>query len=139
MVDITNAQVGPLLSASLVGVLFGAAFIGPLGDRLGRKRLIIGGCSACGVLPLLIVVLLQFLLPESPAFMARRAQREATRGDNLGRLPRVPPKTIPGAKKRRRSRRSPSPARASSAPMISIRPHRRQWSIPRIWTTSASR
>jgi AAHS family 4-hydroxybenzoate transporter-like MFS transporter len=49
---ITKAQVGPLLSASLLGVLFGAALIGPLGDRWGRKRLIIGGCVAYGVLSL---------------------------------------------------------------------------------------
>ena len=47
---ITKAQVGPLLSASLLGVLFGAALIGPLGDRWGRKRLIIGGCVAYGAL-----------------------------------------------------------------------------------------
>jgi AAHS family 4-hydroxybenzoate transporter-like MFS transporter len=49
---ISKAQVGPLLSASLLGVLFGAALIGPLGDRWGRKRLIIGGCVAYGVLSL---------------------------------------------------------------------------------------
>jgi AAHS family 4-hydroxybenzoate transporter-like MFS transporter len=170
--DITKAQVGPLLSANLLGVLFGAAFIGPLGARLGRKRLIIAGCSAYGVLslvaaratmppelifvrfliglglggvlpnalalaselarrgaeataaaligigntfagvvaglaaaalishygwqpivlvggvlPLLIVVLLQLLLPESLAFVARRARREVTHGGNRNRLP----------------------------------------------------
>jgi AAHS family 4-hydroxybenzoate transporter-like MFS transporter len=50
---ITKAEVGPLLSASLLGVLFGAALIGPLGDRLGRQRLIIGGCIAYGLLSLL--------------------------------------------------------------------------------------
>jgi len=49
---ISKAQVGPLLSASLLGVLFGAALIGPLGDRWGRKRLIIGGRLGYGVLSL---------------------------------------------------------------------------------------
>ena len=49
---ITKAQVGPLLSASLLGVLFGAALIGPWGDRWGKKRLIIAGCIAYGVLSL---------------------------------------------------------------------------------------
>ena len=49
---ISKAQVGPLLSASLLGVLFGAALIGPLGDRWGKKRLIIGGCLAYGMLSL---------------------------------------------------------------------------------------
>jgi AAHS family 4-hydroxybenzoate transporter-like MFS transporter len=47
---IAKADVGPLLSASLLGVLFGAALIGPLGDRLGRKGLIIGGSLAYGLL-----------------------------------------------------------------------------------------
>lgn len=47
-----RAQVGPFLSASLVGVLVGAAFVGPLGDRVGRKRLIIACCVAYGLLSL---------------------------------------------------------------------------------------
>lgn len=46
---ISKAEAGPLLSASLLGVLFGAALIGPAGDRFGRKRLITGGCSAYGL------------------------------------------------------------------------------------------
>lgn len=50
--DITRAQVGPLLSSSLLGVLFGAALIGPLGDRLGRRCLITSGCVAYGLLSL---------------------------------------------------------------------------------------
>jgi MFS transporter, AAHS family, 4-hydroxybenzoate transporter len=67
---ITKAQVGPLLSASLLGVLFGAALIGPWGDRWGKKRLIIGGCVAYGVLSLAVawattlsqLILLRFLI-----------------------------------------------------------------------------
>jgi AAHS family 4-hydroxybenzoate transporter-like MFS transporter len=50
---ISKAEAGPLLSASLLGVLFGAVLIGPVGDRFGRKRLITGGCSAYGILSLL--------------------------------------------------------------------------------------
>lgn len=34
----------PALSASLVGILFGAPLLGQAGDRFGRKRLIITGC-----------------------------------------------------------------------------------------------
>jgi AAHS family 4-hydroxybenzoate transporter-like MFS transporter len=49
---ITRTQVGPLLSSSLLGVLFGAALIGPLGDRLGRRLLITNGCVAYGLLSL---------------------------------------------------------------------------------------
>jgi MFS transporter, AAHS family, 4-hydroxybenzoate transporter len=49
---ITRAQVGPLLSSSLLGVLFGAALIGPLGDRLGRRLLITSGSVAYGLLSL---------------------------------------------------------------------------------------
>ncbi len=67
---IAKADLGPLLSASLLGVLFGAALIGSLGDRLGRKRLIIGGCLAYGLLSLAAaacnvlweLVLLRFLI-----------------------------------------------------------------------------
>jgi len=50
---ITQAEIGPMLSASLAGVLIGAIAIGPLGDRLGRKRLIVSGCFAYGVFTLL--------------------------------------------------------------------------------------
>jgi AAHS family 4-hydroxybenzoate transporter-like MFS transporter len=53
---IPRAAAGPLLSASLLGVLFGAALLGPSGDRFGRKRLIIGGSLAYGVLSLVCAV-----------------------------------------------------------------------------------
>ena len=46
-------EIGPILSASLVGVLFGAILIGPLGDRFGRKRTIIACCLGYGVISLL--------------------------------------------------------------------------------------
>jgi AAHS family 4-hydroxybenzoate transporter-like MFS transporter len=49
---ITRAQIGPLLSASLVGVLVGAVFIGPLGDRIGRRTILIACCLAYGLLSL---------------------------------------------------------------------------------------
>jgi MFS transporter, AAHS family, 4-hydroxybenzoate transporter len=99
---ISKADVGPLLSASLLGVLFGAALIGPLGDRLGRKRLIMGGClaygllsfaaAACGTLWELIV--LRFLiglglggvLPNALALASELARRgnEATAAGLIG-------------------------------------------------------
>ena len=99
---IAKADVGPLLSASLLGVLFGAALIGPLGDRLGRKRLIMGGClaygllsfaaAACGTLWELIV--LRFLiglglggvLPNALALASELARRgsEATAAGLIG-------------------------------------------------------
>ncbi len=49
---ISRAEVGPLLSASLVGVLIGAAFIGPLGDRFGRRIILIACCTVYGLLSL---------------------------------------------------------------------------------------
>jgi len=49
----TRAEAGPFLSASLVGVLVGSALVGPLGDRVGRKRVILESCAAYGVLSLL--------------------------------------------------------------------------------------
>ena len=50
---ISRAEIGPLLSASLVGVLIGAVFIGPLGDRLGRRKILISCCIVYGLLSLL--------------------------------------------------------------------------------------
>jgi AAHS family 4-hydroxybenzoate transporter-like MFS transporter len=50
--DLSRSQVGPLLSASLVGVLFGALFVGPLGDRIGRRRILIACCVTYGLLSL---------------------------------------------------------------------------------------
>jgi AAHS family 4-hydroxybenzoate transporter-like MFS transporter len=99
---IPKADVGPLLSASLLGVLFGAALIGSLGDRLGRKRLIIGGCVAYGLLSLAAavcstlweLVLLRFLiglglggvLPNALALASDLARRgsEATAAGLIG-------------------------------------------------------
>jgi AAHS family 4-hydroxybenzoate transporter-like MFS transporter len=99
---IAKADIGPLLSASLLGVLFGAALIGSLGDRLGRKRLIIGGCLAYGLLSLAAaacsvlweLVLLRFLiglglggvLPNALALASELARRgsEATAAGLIG-------------------------------------------------------
>jgi len=39
----------PALSASLFGILFGAPFLGNLGDRFGRKPVIIIGCAVYGL------------------------------------------------------------------------------------------
>ncbi len=50
---IDRAQLGPLLSASLVGVLLGSTQAAPLGDRYGRKRFLVIGSVLFGVLSLL--------------------------------------------------------------------------------------
>ncbi len=66
----TRAAMGPFLSSSLVGVLLGAIAVAPLGDRFGRRRLIVGGCVAYGILSLAgaaatslpLLILLRFLI-----------------------------------------------------------------------------
>lgn len=48
-----KAAFAPVLSASLLGILFGAPFFGWLGDRIGRKGCIILSSAAYGLLSLL--------------------------------------------------------------------------------------
>jgi AAHS family 4-hydroxybenzoate transporter-like MFS transporter len=47
-----RAALGPVLSASLIGVLIGAPLGGAIGDRFGRKTAIIAGSATYGVLSL---------------------------------------------------------------------------------------
>jgi len=49
---ISRAEIGPLLSASLVGVLIGALTIGPLGDRIGRRTILVACCTVYGLISL---------------------------------------------------------------------------------------
>lgn len=67
---VSRAEIGPLLSASLFGVLIGAVFIGPLGDRIGRRPIIIYACIGYGILSLAaaaaqglgVLIVLRFLI-----------------------------------------------------------------------------
>jgi MFS transporter, AAHS family, 4-hydroxybenzoate transporter len=43
------SSLGPVLSASLFGILFGAPLLGFLGDRYGRKTAIVSGCVIYGL------------------------------------------------------------------------------------------
>jgi len=52
---LNRAVMGPVFSASLVGMLFGAPILGYLGDRFGRKSAIILGCLLYGISSLAIV------------------------------------------------------------------------------------
>lgn len=47
-----RSTLGPLLSASLVGILVGSTQIAPLGDRYGRKRILVLASIAFGALSL---------------------------------------------------------------------------------------
>ena len=44
--------VGPVQSANLFGMMLGAIFLGGLGDRIGRKRIIVGGVFLFGAMTL---------------------------------------------------------------------------------------
>jgi MFS transporter, AAHS family, 4-hydroxybenzoate transporter len=52
MLHINRAMIGPVLSASLVGILFGAPLFGWVGDRFGRRAAIIGGVFIFGIISL---------------------------------------------------------------------------------------
>lgn len=49
---VARSALGPLLSASLVGLLIGAVLLAPLGDRIGRKRVIVIACICYGLFSL---------------------------------------------------------------------------------------
>jgi len=53
--DIEMSAFGPVFSASLFGVLFGAPLLGWVGDRYGRRTAIISACTICGVATLAMV------------------------------------------------------------------------------------
>lgn len=46
--NLDTASMGPVFSASLFGILFGAPALGYVGDRYGRKSAIIAACAICG-------------------------------------------------------------------------------------------
>jgi AAHS family 4-hydroxybenzoate transporter-like MFS transporter len=50
------AELGPIFSASLFGILFGSPLFGWIGDRYGRKVAIIGSCLAFGIFTLAAVL-----------------------------------------------------------------------------------
>src|SRR5579872_2977077 len=66
---LNRAMMGPVFSASLFGMLFGAPIFGYLGDRYGRRGAIISGCLLYGVSSLVIaeshtlrqIILLRFI------------------------------------------------------------------------------
>jgi len=49
------SSLGPAFSASLFGILFGAPFLGFIGDRYGRKIAIINGCLIYGLCTLAVI------------------------------------------------------------------------------------
>jgi AAHS family 4-hydroxybenzoate transporter-like MFS transporter len=48
--------VGPVQSANLFGMMLGAIFLGGLGDRIGRKKIIVGGVTLFGVMTLCCIL-----------------------------------------------------------------------------------
>src|SRR5579872_7230915 len=62
-----RGALGPVFSAGIVGVAFGAIFIGPLADRFGRKRVIVSTVSYVAVFSFLVtqVPMIGSLIPGS--------------------------------------------------------------------------
>jgi AAHS family 4-hydroxybenzoate transporter-like MFS transporter len=46
---VTKAALGPVMSAALAGLAFGALAAGPLADRIGRKRVLVGSVMLFGL------------------------------------------------------------------------------------------
>jgi AAHS family 4-hydroxybenzoate transporter-like MFS transporter len=53
MLHIDRSALGPVLSASLFGMLFGAPLFGWIGDRFGRRPSLLGGLATFGLVSLL--------------------------------------------------------------------------------------
>ena len=51
---VERSAMGPVLSANLVGIFLGAPFLGWLGDKYGRRPLVIGGTFLYGSMTLLM-------------------------------------------------------------------------------------
>lgn len=50
------SSLGPVFSASLIGIFLGAPLLGNVGDRFGRRTAIITGCLVCGTATLAMVL-----------------------------------------------------------------------------------
>ena len=50
---ISRAAFGIVMSAAPIGLAFGALLVGPMSDRLGRKKLLIGSVACFGIFSLL--------------------------------------------------------------------------------------
>lgn len=50
--QIGAAELGPVLGAALVGLMLGAFMAGPLADRFGRKRVLLGSVACFGIFSL---------------------------------------------------------------------------------------
>jgi AAHS family 4-hydroxybenzoate transporter-like MFS transporter len=50
---ISRAALGPVMSASLIGLGFGALAAGPIGDRIGRKAVLVASIGSFGIFSLL--------------------------------------------------------------------------------------
>jgi MFS transporter, AAHS family, 4-hydroxybenzoate transporter len=57
-----RGALGPVFSAGIIGVAFGAIFVGPLADRFGRKRVIVS--------TVIYVAVFSFLVTQVPAISA---------------------------------------------------------------------
>ena len=51
-----RGALGPVFSAGIIGVAFGAIFVGPLADRFGRKRVIVSTVSYVAVFSFLVTL-----------------------------------------------------------------------------------
>lgn len=52
--NLTNSDLAPVLSAALFGLTFGALTAGPLGDRFGRRKVLIASVFTFGLFTLLV-------------------------------------------------------------------------------------
>ena len=120
--NLPRGALGPVFSASLVGLMLGALLLGPLADRVGRKRIIVlstaglrAGHAGDASLPADATSLLLIRFPDR----AGAGRRHAERGRHDGRVQPAPApghdgdgdvlRLLGGGGARRADRRGPDP------------------------------
>ena len=112
---VDREALGPVFSASLIGILFGSALFGWVGDRYGRKAALIGSLLLFGVFTWIAAYSAQSHADvlAAPDCRHRYRWRHSERHCHQRRIRAAPAARDPGADRGRPACRSAAPSQAS--------------------------